>query len=188
MSFFFLLLLTCVTRLSSHTGLSKACKKCTSDREKVIRVGKLVEASMDQIKPNLSVLITGRIDGLFYLLLIVIAVVMSSLSSLESQFLVLQTVGVGLAYCQLFSHPLCLGLYNKEILDKLPIKFCYPIAKQNRVFVLNTLPWTVYCMDCHEFYCTYYQFTLLISLFVCLLFTSFGTYPTCRKIIKLIMQ
>ena len=97
-----------------------------------------MEASIDQIKPNLSILITvaGGIDGLFYLLLIVITVVMSSLSSSESQFLVIQTVGIGLAYCQLLSHPLCFGLYNKEILDNLPI--CYP--KQSRVIVLNTLP------------------------------------------------
>jgi len=106
-----------------------------SDREKVVRAGRLVGALKEQIKPTLSVLITGGIDGLFDLLVITIAVVMSNLSSSESQFVVIQIAGVVLAYCQLLSHPLCFGLYNKEIREKLSAS--YP--KQSQVIVLNTM-------------------------------------------------
>ena len=95
-----------------------------------------MEVLTEQIKPTLSVLITGGIDGLFDLLLMVLTVVMGNKTSPETQFLAVQIAGIGLAYCHVFSHPLCFGLYNKEIRLKLPT--CYP--NQSKVVVLNTAP------------------------------------------------
>ena len=93
-----------------------------------------MEVLKEQIKPTLSVLITGGLDGLFDLLLI--AVLLSNLYSPEAQFLVSQIGVRTLLYCQQLSHPLCFGLYNEEIIKKLPT--CYP--KQSRLIVLNTTP------------------------------------------------
>jgi len=77
-----------------------------SDREKALRAGRLVEVLKEQIKPTLSVLITGGIDGLFDFLLIAILVVMSNLPSPESQFLDIQIAGIALLYCQQLQSPI----------------------------------------------------------------------------------
>jgi len=104
----------------------------TSDREKAVRAGRLVEVLMEQVKPTLSVLIVGGIDGLFDLMLIVILIILNGLSS-RSLFLVQQIVGFGLVYCQSLSRALCFGLYNKEIREKM---FAFH-PRQSRVIVLN---------------------------------------------------
>ena len=85
------------------------------DREKALRAGRLVDALMEQVKPTMSVLITGGIDGLFDLFLIVVFGILSALSSPATMLLVIETVLFGLNYCQLLCHPLCFGLYSKEI-------------------------------------------------------------------------
>ncbi|XP_065887412.1 melatonin receptor type 1A-like [Dysidea avara] len=107
-------------------------QRSSADREKAIRAGRLVEAFMEQVKPTVSVLITGGIDGLFDLFLIAI-VGLSSLSSPATEFLVIQTAGVTLLYCQLLSHSLCYGLYNKEVREKMLTFY----QQQSKVIALN---------------------------------------------------
>ena len=105
----------------------------TSDREKAVREGTLVEVLMEQVKPTLSVLITGGIDGLFDLMLIVCFISSNGLPS-TTQFLVQQIVGFSLLYCQSLSRALCFGLYSKKIREK--VFAFYP--RQSRVIILNT--------------------------------------------------
>ena len=90
---------------------------------------------MEQVKPTLSVLITGGIDGLFDLSLIMFFIILNSLSSSPTtRFFVRQIIALSLVYCQSLSRALCFGLYNKEIRDKMFA--CY--SRQSRVIVLNT--------------------------------------------------
>jgi len=110
-------------------------QKNALDREKAVRVGRLVEVLREQVKPMLSVLITGGIDGLFDLLLITVILILA-LGSPTTQFFVSEIADVSLLYCQLLSHLLCFGLFNKEIQEK--ILTCYP--KQSQVVVLNSRP------------------------------------------------
>jgi len=111
-------------------------QRSAADRKKAVRVGRLVEELVEQMKPTISVLITGGIDGLFDILLITIIGIMKNLSSPATVFVVGE-ITAGLFYLQLLTHPLCFGLYNKEIRKKLPT--CYS-NKQSRVSVLNARP------------------------------------------------
>ena len=113
-------------------------QRSASDREKAVRVGRLVKALMEQVKPTLSVLIIGGIDGLFDLLL---AVALGSLYNQTSSVMLyygIDTATILLFYCQLLTHPLCFGLYNPEIREKLSRPACYP--QPSRVIVLNARP------------------------------------------------
>lgn len=115
-------------------------QRSAADRKKAVRVGRLVEESVEQVKPTISVLITGGIDGLFELITII--GVMKNLSSPATLFVVGE-ITAGLFHLQLLTHLLCFGVYNKEIRKKLLT--CYP-NKQSRVIVLNTRPQIGQCI------------------------------------------
>jgi len=107
-----------------------------SERQRAIKASQLMERLREQIKPTLSVLISGGIDAIFDLLVIVVHGVASSQASPVTYFQIIQIIALPLGLCQTLTHPLCFGLYNKEIRKK--VITCYP--KQSRVIVLNNGP------------------------------------------------
>ena len=110
-------------------------RRNAADERKATRAGQLLEALEEQLKPTMSVLIVGGIDGLFDLLspMIYFVTVLMNPTALEY---VIEFVISPLVFLQMLSHVLTYGMYNKNIRKE----FCAYTeigSKRSKVITLN---------------------------------------------------
>ena len=113
-----------------------------AQRKKAITIGKLLEKLQKQLKPTISVLIVGGIDGLLNLFVPLIWI--------GGQFIFTQDPLVRQAYtrmliflvqiCQSSSHPLTYGVYTKDIREYLCKLKDHYFPKHSKVIVINKRP------------------------------------------------
>ena len=107
-------------------------RRNAADERKATRAGQLLEALEEQLKPTMSVLIVGGIDGLFDSIIYFVTVVINP-AALEY---VIEFVLSPLFFLQMLSHVLTYSIYNKKIRKELC--GCADIGnKESKVVTLN---------------------------------------------------
>ena len=113
----------------------KSVKRNTTEKQKVAKVGRLIEILEEQLKPTLSVFIAGGIDAMFNIFLIII-ILLGSIFGFET--LIRNNVTLAIRLCQYCSHAVVYALHEKnigkEIMD-LYAKIKGP--KKSKVIMLN---------------------------------------------------
>jgi len=113
----FLIIITCVYlrhKILKSNKLFCKPKRNIAEDHKATRAGRLVEALEEQLKPTISVLIVGGIDGLFDIVIPIVffATVFTNPAALEYA---IEFVLFPLSILQMLGHVLTYGIYNKNI-------------------------------------------------------------------------
>ena len=90
----------------------KSVKRNTAEKQKEVKVGRLMEVLQEQVKPTFSVFIAGGIDAVFNGLSMVI---MFLVGMLGSDFAIQDHVVLAMNLCQYCSHAVVYGLRDKDI-------------------------------------------------------------------------
>ena len=106
-----------------------------ADERKATRAGKLLEVLEEQLKPTMSVLIVGGIDGLFDLLNPIIYFVTVVINPAALEY-VIEFVLIPLSFFQMLSHVLTYGMYNKNIRKEV-CGYKEICSKESKVVTLN---------------------------------------------------
>ena len=108
-------------------------KKSTTEEQKAVKVGRLMEILQEQLKPTFSVFIAGGIDAVFTGLEMVIIFLL-----LDSDSSILYHILSAIKLHQYFSHAVVYGLRDKYIYEQI-MNIYKKIRgpKKSKVIVLN---------------------------------------------------
>jgi len=101
------------------------------------KIGRMVEILQEQIKPTMSVLIVGGIDGIFNVLNPIVYFIMISVFDDPAGLLyVIEFVMFPLLFVQMLSHSLTYGIFNRNIRKEL-CQYMEVCSRHSKVVALN---------------------------------------------------
>ena len=113
----------------------KSVKKSTAEKQKEVKVGRLMEVLQKQVKPTFLVFIAGGIDAMFNGFSMVI---MFLVGMLGSDFAIQDHVVIAISLCQYCSHAVVYALRDKDIRKELKDTYKKIMGpKKSKVIRLN---------------------------------------------------
>ena len=115
-----------------HRPRKNAVEECDSTK-----IGRMVEILQEQLKPTMSVLVVGGIDGIFNVLNpIIYAIMVSVFDDPAALLYVIEFIMFPLLFVQMLSHALTYGVYNKNIRKEF-YEYKEICSRHSKVIALN---------------------------------------------------